>query len=252
MRLELKGYEMEEETCRISVAMASYNGEKYIGKQITSILDNLKEDAELVISDDGSTDETVAIIQTIAKADARIRLLRGPGKGIKKNFEYAIANCKGDYIFLSDQDDIWAKDKVETVMRVFEQQNCSLVMHDAVVVNEDNTKEIMPSFFEYRKSKTGAFANIVKNSYMGCCMAFRKELKEWILPVPDEIQMHDQCIGVLNDLKGSGSYMLDKKLLFYRRHEENNSDFSHNTLPVMIKNRLIFVHALVQKLCQKN
>ena len=239
---------MEMEKCRISVAMASYNGAKYIKEQITSILANLKDDAELVISDDGSTDETVAIVKDIAKADRRVKLISGPGKGIKKNFEYAIANCHGDYIFLSDQDDIWAKDKVQTVMQIFEEKHCSLVMHDAVVVNEDNTEEIMPSFFAYRGSKTGAFANIVKNSYMGCCMAFKSELKEWILPIPNEIQMHDQWIGVLNDLKGTGSFITEKKLLFYRRHEENNSDFSHNTIPVMIKNRLVFIKALWRRL----
>lgn len=79
-------------------------------------------------------------------------------------------------------------------------------------------------------------------------MAFKSELKEWILPIPDEIQMHDQWIGILNDLKGNGSCLVKEKLLFYRRHEENNSDFSRNTVPVMIKNRLIFVNALWRRL----
>ena len=239
---------MEKKRLRISVAMASYNGEKYIKDQITSILDNLDEYAELVISDDGSTDETVAIIKEIAQVDERVKLISGPGKGIKKNFEHAIAHCMGDYIFLSDQDDIWAKNKVKVVMQIFEEKQCSLVMHDAVVVNENHTEEIMPSFFGYRGSKTGAVANLVKNSYMGCCMAFKSELKEWILPIPDEIQMHDQWIGILNDLKGNGSCLVKEKLLFYRRHEENNSDFSRNTVPVMIKNRLIFVNALWRRL----
>lgn len=242
---------MEEEKLKISVAMASYNGEKYIKEQISSILENLDEHAELVISDDGSTDGTVAIVKEMARNDKRVKLIFGPGKGIKKNFEYAIANCTGEYIFLSDQDDIWAKNKVKVVMQTFEKEQCSLVMHDAVVVNEDNTKEIMPSFFAYRGSKTGAFANLVKNSYMGCCMAFKSSLKEWILPIPNEIQMHDQWIGVLNDLKGNGSCLVEEKLLSYRRHEENNSDFSRNTLPVMVKNRLIFVNALWRCLHRK-
>ena len=111
---------MEEERLKISVAMASYNGEKYIKEQIRSILENLDEHAELVISDDGSTDETVAIVKEMARNDKRVKLIFGPGKGIKKNFEYAIANCTGEYIFLSDQDDIWAKNKVKVVMQTFE------------------------------------------------------------------------------------------------------------------------------------
>ena len=89
---------------------------------------------------------------------------------------------------------------------------------------------------------------IIKNTYMGCCMAFRREVLQWILPIPEEIQMHDQWIGVLNDLKGSGTCIMPEKLLFYRRHEHNNSDFSHNTVPVMIKNRIVFLRALHRQL----
>ena len=90
---------MEKKRLRISVAMASYNGEKYIKDQITSILDNLDEYAELVISDDGSTDETVAIIKEIAQVDERVKLISGPGKGIKKNFEarFSAALGRGHY-----------------------------------------------------------------------------------------------------------------------------------------------------------
>ena len=79
-------------------------------------------------------------------------------------------------------------------------------------------------------------------------MAFRREVLQWILPIPEEIQMHDQWIGVLNDLKGSGTCIMPEKLLFYRRHEHNNSDFSHNTVPVMIKNRIVFLRALHRQL----
>ena len=87
----------------ISVAMTSFNGEKHIKRQIDSILANLDTSDELVISDDGSTDRTIEIIQSLH--DNRIVLVYGPKKGINKNFENAIYHCKGDYIFLSDQDD---------------------------------------------------------------------------------------------------------------------------------------------------
>lgn len=239
---------MEENKTRVSVAMASYNGLPYIREQTESILKNLTAEDELVISDDGSTDGTMAFLTGLAQCDARVQILRGPGNGIKKNFENAAKHCSGDYIFLADQDDVWTEDKVKKVLAVFETQGVTLVMHDAVVVNEDNSKEIMPSFFAYRGSKAGAAANIIKNTYMGCCMAFRREVMQWILPIPEEIQMHDQWIGVLNDLKGNGTCILPEKLLYYRRHEHNNSDFSHNTLLVMIKNRIVFLRALKRQL----
>lgn len=239
---------MEEKKKRVSVALAAYNGLPYIREQAESILKNLTAEDELVVSDDGSTDGTLAFLEELAGQDLRVRIISGPKKGIKKNFEHAVKNCRGSYIFLSDQDDLWAENKVETVLAAFKEHRCTLVMHDAVVVNEDNTEEIMPSFFAYRGSKSGARANIIKNTYMGCCMAFRSEILAWILPIPEEIQMHDQWIGVLNDLKGKGTCILPDRLLFYRRHEHNNSDFSHNTVPVMIKNRIIFLRALRRQL----
>ena len=133
-------------------------------------------------------------------------------------------------------------------MQIFEEKQCSLVMHDAVVVNENHTEEIMPSFFGYRGSKTGAFANLVKNSYMGCCMAFKSELKEWILPIPDEIQMHDQWIGILNDKCYKDSYFLREPLLLYRRHGDNNSGMKHYGVFRMIRNRVVFCWRFLQRI----
>lgn len=237
---------MQNEKVRVSVAMASYNGEKYIKEQIESILLNLEDIDELVISDDGSNDQTCAIIRKFQENDDRIRLVLGPRKGIKKNFENAITNCNGKYIFLADQDDIWHHDKVIRVLEIFEDTKSSLVMHDAKVVNAEDMSEIMPSFFSYRKSRAGAMANIWKNTYMGCCIAFRRELISYVLPIPEEIQMHDQWIGVINDLKGSGTYLLNQQLLYYKRHTLNNSDFSHNTPLVMLKNRITFIKCLIR------
>lgn len=239
---------MEEKKKRVSVALASYNGMDYLKEQTESILKNLTAEDELVISDDGSNDGTLEFLRKLAEKDGRVRVVEGPGKGIKKNFENALVHCLGEYIFLADQDDVWTENKVDTVLMAFREKGCSLVMHDAVVVNEDHTEEIMPSFFAYRGSKAGACANIIKNTYMGCCMAFRREIIKWILPIPEEIQMHDQWIGVINDIKGTGTCILPEKLLSYRRHERNNSDFSHNTVPVMLKNRLIFLRALFRQM----
>ena len=227
----------------ISVAMASYNGAEYIRPQLDSILENLGEQDEVVISDDGSSDGTVSIIRSYMERDPRIRFLEGPKEGIIANFELAIRKCKGDYIFLSDQDDIWFPEKVKKVIDAFN-KGATLVMHDAKVYNEDLTSVIMPSFFEYRGCRSGAFANIVKNRYIGCCMAFRRSLVSHMLPIPRNIQMHDQWIGLVADLRKEQVTLLHEPLLKYRRHAGTGSDFSHNTLPVMVKNRLVLLREL--------
>lgn len=227
------------EEVRISVAVASYNGADYIGEQLDSILQNLSMQDEVLVSDDGSTDGTIEIVKEYEQKDARVHLLHGPKKGIIANFEYAMQMCRGKYIFLSDQDDIWRPDKVEKVLEVFEQPDVYLVIHDARVCKEDGKEVVMPSFFAYRGSGAGVLKNYIKNTYMGCCMAFRKEVREKALPIPKDIQMHDQWIGIVSDYCFGKSVFLQEQLLEYRRHEQNASDFSHNTIGVMLKNRIL-------------
>ncbi len=230
--------------CRVSVAMASYNGETYIQHQIESILNQLGENDEIIISDDGSTDDTIMIIKDFMSTDHRIKLVKGPKCGVIKNFENAINHAKGDYIFLCDQDDIWAKNKISKVLTCFKETNCTCVIHDTRVIdNKQNT--IIPSFFEFRNSKAGVIHNIIKNSYIGCCMAFRRELLDEILPIPTEIHMHDQWIGIISDIYGKTTF-LDDSLLLYRRHEDNASALSHYPVSVMLKNRFILVKELIK------
>ena len=226
---------------KISVAMASYEGKKYIAEQIESILKNLKEKDELVISDDGSKDGTREVIGSFK--DERIKLVEGPKKGIKQNFGNAIAHCSGDVIFLADQDDIWKSNKVAEVMKVFEDKEVACVVHDCEVFDSESGEVIYPSFFEWRGSKAGKLKNIWKNSYIGCCMAFRAEMKKYILPIPDELEMHDQWIGILAEKHGK-SVFLPKVLLRYRRHGGNNSEMKRHGLVKMIRNRVVLMMKL--------
>lgn len=215
--------------------MATYNGEKYIEEQIKTILVNLEEDDEIIISDDGSKDNTLNIIASFK--DSRIVVVQGPKAGVKKNFENAIRHCSGKYIFLCDQDDIWMDKKVETVLEQFESEQVSVVVHNCTLIN-DNGGKLLDSYFEYRKSGPGRFKNYMKNSYMGCCMAFKASLKEKILPIPNDIEMHDQWIGIIAEKYGK-SVFIDDKLIHYRRHEDNESDcFNHYGFSRMLSNRL--------------
>lgn len=232
---------------RISVAMVSYQGANYIKEQLDSILVGLGAEDEVVISDDGSTDGTREIIQEYQSTDKRIRLLDGPKQGVKANVENALRACEGQYIFLADQDDIWMPEKVERVMAALAKENIELVVHDAVVMDGNCQKVILASFYSLKGSGAGVLKNIWRNTYIGCCMAFKRELLDEVLPIPTYIEMHDQWIGVINDKLGRGTCFLPDKLLKYRRHGNNASGMTHYGIPRMLKNRICFVWALLTK-----
>lgn len=198
----------------ISVCMATYNGSRYLKPQIDSIIAQLKPDDELIISDDSSTDGTTDIIK--AYQNTQIKLLEGCSfHSPVLNFENAIKEATGDYIFLSDQDDIWMPDKVPVMIRYL--HNYDVVVSDCVVINS-NGSTLYPSFQEVVKAKKGFIRNFIKNGYLGCCIAFRKEMLKYFLPFPKGIAMHDIWIGLLTELIADVIFIPDK-LILYRRHE---------------------------------
>lgn len=225
---------------KVSVAMATYNGEKFLKEQLDSILKNPVD--EVVISDDDSTDKTRDIIKSYK--DKRIKLISGPKQGVKQNFANAIKHASGDIIFLSDQDDIWENDKVEKVLAVFDSDpELMLVTHDAKILTMENNKIADTSNMERLKARSGYYENILRNTYTGCCMAIKSDLKKYILPIPNNIEMHDQWIGVIACKYGKDT-MIKNKLITYRRHGNNVSDFKHYPIPKMLKNRVNLIKEL--------
>lgn len=198
----------------ISVCLASYNGEKYIYDQIVSILKQLELNDELIISDDGSTDNTIKIIKNFD--DNRIKLYTHNGSGRPtENFQNALVRAKGDFIFLSDQDDIWLDNKYKLIIKHLE--SCDLVLSDSILVDE-NLKVLSPSFFKFHRSAKGIIKNVIKNAYFGSCMAFRKELLEYALPFPPSKEIgHDVWIGLVGEMVGKVCFV-EKQLILYRRH----------------------------------
>ncbi len=202
----------------ISVALAAYKGEKYIEAQIRSILPQLSYGDEIIVSDDRPGGMTEKIVKKIASEDSRVVWVEGKSKGVVSNFVNAIRYCKGDKIFLCDQDDVWLPDKVKRVMEAFD-EGYDLVLHNAYITDgELNITDY--SFFEKRGSKKGVIRNIFKNSYMGCCMAFDRKLLKKIMPMPRSIPMHDQWIGILAEIYGKVKF-LDLPLIYYRVHGGN-------------------------------
>lgn len=222
----------------VSVCMATCNGARYVVEQIQSILLQLAPADELVISDDNSTDNTVSLIQSFK--DARIKLLQNTGKrlGVIENFEKVLNHAKGDYIFLCDQDDVWLQSKVEICVQYL--QHNLLVVTDCSVVNED-LSITHPSFFRYRHSGEGVLKNIWKNTFLGCCIGFRRELLKLSLPMPHKIPMHDMWLGLLANIHGNVAF-IDKPLSLYRRHElaaSSTASKSNFGLIAQLKIRLI-------------
>ena len=228
---------------RISVALAYYNGGKYIEKQVYSILGQLGDEDELIISIDDAADGSMELLERLADQDGKIRLLTGPGQGVVKNFEHAIAACRGDIIFLSDQDDIWKKNKVERVMKAFQENDVDVILHNAELMDGDEVIQCGATMFDYRGSRTGLFKNFVKNSYVGCCMAFRSRIRDVILPIPEEMYMHDYWIGTIGEKMG-GCGLLKECLIQYRRHEDNVTELTHGSLSFMIHKRISILRCL--------
>lgn len=226
----------------ISVVMAAYNGEKYIRTQIESILTQLSDDDELIVSLDTSTDKTEEIIRSFS--DPRIQLIQGPNQGVVSNFEHAINQAKNEIIFLSDQDDVWMSNKVDTVLSFFD-EDTMVVLHDCQIVDED-LHVMESSYFHYRDTKLGIANNVIKNSYIGACMAFHRNLLPSILPFPRGIPMHDQWIGLMGEKKGKNR-LCDQPLIQYRRHKKNMSQMKHSGILQMIRWRISILLALLQR-----
>ena len=208
----------------ISVCLATYNGEKYIAQQLQSILCQLNEGDEIIVSDDASTDKTIEIISNIK--DKRITVLANSvQKGIILNIEKALLKAKGDTIFLSDQDDVWLPEKTETMLRSL--QNYDLVVSDCFVTDE-NLAITHSSFYEINNSKSNKWQAFIRNSYLGCCLAFNRNVLSSAVPFPKNIPMHDIWIGNVASFNFKVAFIPDK-LIYYRRHGQNASTTSQKS-----------------------
>ena len=210
--------------------MTVYNGEKYLKEQIDSILCQTVSDFELVICDDCSTDETWEIIQQYADKDSRFSIYRNEyNLGFYKNFEKAISLCRGDYIALSDQDDIWVEYHLELLLnglgnKIMSCGNALLVDADGHSMNLTYKKmELFDSVPEddFQKLKSMFF---FRSPYQGASMLFKKELVKHALPFPTKIRFHDRWLAMVACVSG-GIHYIDNVVLHYRRTHENVTEY---------------------------
>lgn len=226
----------------ISVCLAAFNGAKYIEAQVRSIISSPRV-TELLVSDDGSTDTTLEVLAAIP--DRRLKVLAGPRRGVVANFESLLARASGDFIFLSDQDDVWMDGKVDIMLAALE--HADLVVSDCSIVDEQLRVRVR-SFFAARHSGPGTLKNLWRNSYLGCCMAFRRQILDYVLPIPKAVPMHDWWIGLMVNRKGRVRF-IDDILVLYRRHGANSTYAvdSQASLLLRLRWRLNMVGALLSR-----
>jgi len=198
---------------KISVCMATYNGEKYIKEQLDSILSQIGKNDEVIVSDDSSTDNTIEIVKSFN--DSRIKIFENQTfKSPVYNFENTLKYANGELIILSDQDDIWKPNKIHIIKTYT--QKYDLVVSDADIIDEKGAI-LQESFYKLNGSRKGFIKNIIKNSYLGCAMAFNRKILDKTLPFPRNLPMHDWWIGLIAELYGK-VYFIEDKLISHRRH----------------------------------
>ena len=233
----------------ISVCMIVYNGEKYVLDQIESILKQLSDGDELIISDDGSSDRTVAIIEEIN--DVRIKLFKNNNfKNPTFNMENAMKHASGDVIFFSDQDDIWLDNKVEVSLKYLEKYD--YIVSDCYLtdanLNITSDTRFVP---EAKIAKNKFLALIQPTPYQGSCAAFKRNVLLKSLPFPSYIQSHDRWVGYIASFFFKHA-LINEKLILYRRHDKNASTSSTGKSKNSFKQKVIFrfgyIYALVKKI----
>lgn len=215
----------------ISVVLCTYNGEKYIEEQLKSILNQVRPVDEIILLDDGSTDHTVKIAEEILySCGISFQVIQNEKNlGAAGNFEKGIRLAKGDWIFTSDQDDVWYKQKTQDFEMLFEQRpDCVLAFSDACVTDE-NLGIIQKSMWEasdftedkQQKIEQGKYYDVLcsDNIVMGAAMAVKREFAISCPPSP-EGTLHDYWLALCAPVYGSIA-MIKKPELFYRQHGAN-------------------------------
>lgn len=225
---------------KLSVAMCTYNGEKYISDQLSSILNQTQKVDQLIICDDKSTDKTIAIVKDfqIQYPGIITYYINEINLGSNKNFEKAISLCEGDYIFLSDQDDIWKPNKVEKLLSHFlKNPELEAVFTNADLINETNTIFSKGSlwesvyFFENILTKPINLFDLIKfrgNMVTGATLCFKSSLKRLIIPIPDtKGYFHDEWIATIVSSRNSLGYITER-LISYRIHKTQQTGIGEN------------------------
>jgi glycosyltransferase involved in cell wall biosynthesis len=214
----------------ISVALATRNGAQHVVSQVQSILRQSVPVAEIVVSDDGSTDDTVALVEQTVGAAVPLTVLRNPvALGVTANFEQAIAACTSDIIALADQDDVWHVDRVARAVALLEGPRAPLLVHgDAVLVDATGSPlgstlfealEVTPHDLAAVRAGDGFRVLLRRNLATGATVMFRRAVLDLARPFPPE-WVHDEWLAIVAAATG-GIDVVTEPVIDYRQHGTN-------------------------------
>lgn len=219
---------VEEVMSTIDIAMATYNGEQFISDQINSIIEQTHQDWVLYISDDGSTDQTIDIINNFSSKDSRIKLINTDRQGgVISNFNKALESTNADFVVLSDQDDLWPQGRLEVLLAAISKDSNvnqpKLIFTDLTLINEAG-ETIAKSF--YKENSLNPLENsrgynlLWKSTVYGCTTIMNRALLDVALPIPVEVHMHDQWLA-MKAHQNRGLEFIDVSTIMYRQHNNN-------------------------------
>lgn len=210
----------------VEVLLACYNGQKYLSDQLESLLNQSFQNFQILIRDDASSDETKAILTTFKdRHPEKIKIISSETRlGVIGNFNALLKESSADFIFFSDQDDVWEKNKMKITLEPLKNRSAPTLVHtDLKVVSADLTP-IHDSFLRYSQidpQKGSAFHRLlVQNHVTGCTIGMNKALKELIYPIPNEAIMHDWWISLIASLFGT-IISIPSSTVLYRQHASN-------------------------------
>jgi glycosyltransferase involved in cell wall biosynthesis len=228
---------------KISVAMTTYNGAKHLKLQLDSFANQVRRPDELVVCDDHSNDETLDILNKFAEtACFEVRVISNDKNlGYTANFEKAISLCTGDIIFLSDQDDYWFSNKINSIISIFESNPIAwLVINDAEI-----TDELLAPTGLTVIGQLNAVGHGDENHIHGCCSAFRRDMLQPLFPIPSGTYSHDIWLHLLGNSL-SCRYVTSRSLQYYRRHGSNSSNNITSSV-LSVSAFKLFLHTVCSK-----
>lgn len=206
----------------VSVALCTYNGQEHLSAQLESVLNQQGVELEVVVCDDASDDGTWPMVEQWAARDSRVRAMRNPERlGVNRNFELALTRCRGEFIALCDQDDVWAPSKLRATVPLLDHHIMGYC--DSMFIDEQGQPlglRMSQRVAMYQGS--GVLPLCFWNSVSGHAMVFRRELLDHALPILD-IGYHDWWLAAVAARVGSIGYV-DQALVQYRQHARSQTD----------------------------
>ncbi|MFC8304080.1 glycosyltransferase [Specibacter sp. NPDC057265] len=230
---------------RVSVCMATYHGARYVAEQLESILAQVGANDEVVIVDDASTDDTVAVIK--AFNDPRVRLIEGTkNQGYVRSFEQAVLASAGEFVFLADQDDVWIPGRLELMLEQL-QSHFVVASNFAVLGGGSRGKvtELKAADSDhYVRNIIGAVVGY--RPYYGCAMAMTRQQANIFAPIPHfMVESHDLWLALCGNTAKSMAHLAEPTL-WRRLHEENVTPRGWRSLRTIVLARVMIVRALIE------